>query len=296
MPEVSVIIPTYNAAHFLPQAVDSVRAQTFRDVEILVVDDGSTDNTETAILGLGSSVRYFRQPNAGVAVARNRGIAEARGRFVAFLDADDTWYPHKLERQLAALASRQGVYRACYTAHTMVSSDLTSLGVHRSGNAAPGLEGLLTRGNLVGTPSTVLAERALFQSGGFDPKLSQCADWDMWIRLAHLTEFLYIDEPLVYYRLHGDNMSRNIDVLEKDSLRVLEKGFAFPDLPPGLRATRRTALARNYTVLAGSYFHAHSYRNWFRCTLRALALDPRQVSYMLAFPARALRRTAGKSW
>jgi hypothetical protein len=152
------------------------------------------------------------------------------------------------------------------------------------------LEDLLTLGNLVGTPSTVLCERSLFESAGtFDPSLSQCADWDMWIRLAAQTEFLYLDEPLVTYRRHDSNMSRSASLLESDSLRVLEKGFAMLNIRPPLKRRRR-ALARNYMVLAGTYFHAGLYSDFFRCGARSLIMDFRQMTYLLAYPARMLNR------
>ncbi len=307
MPQVSIIIPTFNSAHYVVEAVASAMSQTFRDFEVLVIDDGSTDDTASALQDAAQgaahevsgrrngshNLRYIHQANAGVSAARNRGIAEARGRYVAFLDADDTWLDNKLERQLKALADHGGRYRASYTAYVTVSADMTSLGVHRPEPDAR-LAELLTRGNIVGTPSTVVAERSLFPvAGGFDRELSQCADWDMWVRLASLTEFLYVDEPLVRYRQHGGNMSKNVPLLEKDSVRVLEKGFAMANLPAGLRARRRAALARNYTVLAGSYFRAGAYRAWARCALRALSLDVRQVNYMLAYPRRLMVRMAG---
>src|ERR1051326_205992 len=130
MPQVSVIIPTYNSAHYLADAVESVLSQTFQDIEVLIIDDGSTDETETVIQRYGSLVRCFRQRNSGVAVARNRGIEESRGEYVAFLDADDTWLPHKLERQLAALDECSD-YGACYSAFTVVTSDLAPINVNR---------------------------------------------------------------------------------------------------------------------------------------------------------------------
>src|SRR5262245_50974266 len=119
MPEVSVVIPTFNAARFLCQAIDSVLSQTTRDYELLVVDDGSTDTTATIMQRYSGSLRYIRQSNGGVAAARNRGILESVGRYVAFLDADDTWHPKKLERQFAALAEHPQA-RACYTAYIRV--------------------------------------------------------------------------------------------------------------------------------------------------------------------------------
>ncbi len=295
MPEVSVIIPTYNAAAYLPDALQSALAQTVLDLEVLVVDDGSTDETATLMRTYGPPVRYLPQPNGGVAAARNRGIAESRGRYVAFLDADDVWLPHKLERQLAALAGRQG-FRACCTAYRVVAADLAPLRMQHSLRSNPTLEHLLTIGNVIGTPSTVLAERALFlEQGGFDPALSQCADWEMWLRLAAVTSFLYLDEPLIQYRQHGANMSRQVPLLEKDSLRVLEKGFAMPALPDSLQSRRRSAFAHTYMVLAGSYYHAGAYASSLRCLLRSLLLDPRQIGRLAGFPARAWARWQQKT-
>jgi hypothetical protein len=153
------------------------------------------------------------------------------------------------------------------------------------------LEDLLLIGNTIGTPSTVLCERSLFEeASGFDASLSQCADWEMWIRLAALTDFLYLDEPLVLYRQHDANMSRGIALLERDSLRTLEKGFAMQGLAAPLRARRRAAFARNYMVLAGSYFHGRRYKDFARCAARALTLDIRQASYLMTFPIRLAAR------
>lgn len=291
MPQVSVIIPTYNSARYVVDAVESVLAQTYRDFEVIVIDDGSTDETPEVMKRYGAPVRYLRQENAGVAAARNRGIAESRGRYIAFLDADDTWFPEKLERQMAALAGSGGA-RACYSAFLEVKDDLSPVGVRRSDRRGSAIEDLLLRGNVIGSICTVVAERALFESvGGFDPVLSQCADWDMWVRLAAETEFVYLDEPLVTYRQHGSNMSRNAPLLEFDSLRVLDKGFALPDLPEAVRSRRKQAYARNYMVLAGTYFHARLRRDFARCALRAIGLDFRQTAYLLGFPWRmAMRR------
>jgi glycosyltransferase involved in cell wall biosynthesis len=289
MPEVSVIIPTYNSALFLPAAVESLLAQSFRDFEVLVIDDGSTDDTAAVMGRYGPPVRYLRQSNAGVAAARNRGIAESRGRYVAFLDADDTWFAHKLERQLAALRE-QPACRVCYSAFLVVDSDLVPLYVNRGGGKETVLEDFLTRGNVVGSICTVVCDRSLLAvTGGFDPSLSQCADWDLWVRLAAYTRFAFVAEPLVTYRQHASSMSRNIPLLEHDSIAVLEKGFAMPGLPAALGARRPQALARNYMVLAGSYFQAGQFRHFLRCAARAVALDIRQLGYLLAFPARRLK-------
>jgi glycosyltransferase involved in cell wall biosynthesis len=292
MPVVSVVIPAYNAARFLPDALDSVLAQTFRDLEVLVIDDGSTDATPETLARYRSPVRCIRQSNAGVSTARNRGIAEACGRYVAFLDADDTWMPHRLENQMKALAQHPEC-GACFSAFTFVREDLTPLAVSRREHGAASLAELLLHGNVVGSGSTVLCLRAVFDAAGaFDPALSQCADWDMWVRLAARTDFLYLDEPLATYRQHATNMSRDAARLERDSLRVLERGFAMPGLPPSVLSRERTAYARNYMVLAGCYFHARRCRDFVRCAALAVAMDPRQVCHLVGFPLRSFARAA----
>ena len=290
MPEVSVIIPTFNSAQYVTDAVDSVLNQSFGDLEVLVIDDGSTDDTESVMSRYGAPVRYIRQQNGGVAEARNRGITQSRGRYVAFLDADDTWLPDKLAKEVTALDLNRG-YRACYSAFAVADCDLVPFDVSNSRREGPALEDLLLRGNVIATPSTVMCERALFaETGGFDPALSQCADWDMWVRLAALTEFLYLDEPLVTYRQHGANMSANAPLLERDSLRVLQKGFDMLEVPDSLRAKRRSAFARNDMVLAGTYFHARLYRDFFRCVARSVSMDFRQLAYLAGFPLRVMKR------
>lgn len=295
MPEVSVIIPTYNSGRYVTEAVNSVLRQSFDDFEVIVIDDGSTDDTQSVMSRYGSPVRYIRQENSGVSRARNRGIEESRGRYVAFLDADDTWLPNKLEKQITAIRNQQS-YRACYSAFLVVDSRLTPLDVNHSKRCSTALEDLLLYGNVVGTPGTVLCERALFDKGAFDPELSQCADWDMWVRLAVETDFLYLDEPLICYRQHDANMSRNAPLLEQDSLLVLEKGFGMPDLPQSLCSRKQEALARNYMVLAGTYFQARRYSDFVRCATKSMAMDFRQVGYLAAFPLRvASRLMAGKT-
>lgn len=290
MPEVSVIIPAYNAGRYVGAAIQSVLAQTHRDFEILVVDDGSEDDTAAVVEAFGAPVRLLRQANAGVSEARNHGLRVATGRYVAFLDADDTWFPEKLERQVSTLLVHEG-FRACYSAFLAVDDQLSPLGVRRSSRRASVVEDLLLRGNVVGSICTVLVERELFDAvGGFDPALSQCADWDMWVRLGTLTDFHYLDEPLVTYRQHDTNMSRNPALLERDSLRVLEKAFELPGLPEHVRSKRRRAFGRNYMVLAGTYFVAGRPSDFARCALRSLALDPRQASYLLRFPLRRAAR------
>jgi len=254
-----------------------------------VIDDGSTDTTRETLARFGEKIHYIYQTNSGVSLARNRGLAVASGRYVAFLDSDDAWYPNKIHRQLEALKQNPGA-AACYSAFMVCDSTLSPVSVHTAEPRSSALEDMLLRGNLVSTPSTVICERELFTKvGGFDAKLSLCADWDMWLRLAAVTEFVYVDEPLVRYRKHDGNMSGNVALLEQDSIRVLEKGFAMPGLSRSLRLRRQAAIAHNDMVLAGSYFQAGLYRNFVRCASRAVAMDFKQAGRLIGFPLRQLQ-------
>ena len=288
--KVSVIIPTYNSAHFIIEAVDSVLAQTFTDFEVLVIDDGSKDNTKEVLTEkYGNSIQYFYKENGGVSKARNFGIEKAKGKYVAFLDSDDAWIPEKLEKQIAAL-EKISENKACYSSFYLCDENLNPGEINRSERKADALTDLLLIGNVVATPSTVIAEKELFQQvGGFDYELSQCADWEMWIRLATKTEFIYIDEPLLKYRIHGANMSKNAALLENDTILLMEKGFALPNLPSYVKAKKNEALAKVYMVSAGTYFRAKQYRDFLRCARKAIALDLKQSLRLLDFPRRFIK-------
>ncbi len=286
---VSVVIPAYNAERFLRDALESAAGQTLAPLEILVIDDGSTDETGRLAASV-QGVRCIRQTNAGVSAARNRGIEEARGGFVALLDADDAWMPEKLAVQLASL--RDGQF--AFSARTETDELLKPLRIARGGFEGSLLEGLLFHGNVVGTPSSVVAPRqALLDAGGFDPCLSMCADWDMWIRLATRLSGTYSDEPLVLYRVHEGSMSTNLRVYESDSRYMISKAFELP-LPAEIMARRSEAEARMWEVLAACYWEQRAVSDAFRCASRSIQTQPsRLASLAFSVPFRMVRRSAG---
>lgn len=290
-PLVSVVVPAYNAEAFVETSVGSVLAQSFRDFELIVVDDGSTDGTSSRVRAYGDRVRLLGQQNRGVSAARNRGIAYARGRLVAFLDADDAWKPTKLERQLEELWRRPEC-GLCYTAVCLADARMVELGAERRRDGRVRRSELLVFGNVVtGSASAVVCERELLlAAGAFDERMSLCADWDAWVRLAERTAFAYVDEPLVVYRRTGASMSADPRVLERDTVRLLQKAFSAPSPDSPLRSR---AYGRQYRVLSGSYLRAGAYGSALRCLVRAVRHDPRQVLYALALPARIAKRSAG---
>lgn len=208
IPLVSVVIPTYNRAHLLPAAIESVRRQTFRDLEIIVVDDASADDTDAVVHGIGDRrVRYFRHDeNRGGGAARNTGIARARGAYIAFLDSDDRWLSEKLALQLKRFEGAPQSLGVVYTAFRKANWRRQPVVAEDPGNLT---HRLLVR-NVVGSTSTPLIRTdCLKQCGGFDETLPSCQDWDLWIRLSGKWRFDYIPTPLVSYHHQSVSISMN---------------------------------------------------------------------------------------
>lgn len=288
-----MIIPAYDAERFIGAALDSVLAQTFRDFEVLVVDDGSSDRTDEVVGRYGARVRYVRQPNGGVSAARNRGVDESTGRLLTFLDADDTWLPYKLERQVAFARLRRD-YGAVFARYTVVDASLAPIAEPVAPVGELDAARLLVDGNLVFV-STAMVRRDVFHHiGGFDPELSQCADWDLWVRVGAVSKIGFQDEVVATYRQHGANMSRSASLMERDTLRVLDKGCRLMGWAPGDPICRR-AFGRGYTVLAGSYYREGHLTSAVRCAMMAVRHDPSQIRRIAAFPWRVGRRLLGRA-
>jgi glycosyltransferase involved in cell wall biosynthesis len=223
-PLITVVIPTRNRRAKLAQALDSVLAQTVTDLEAIVVDEASSDDTVAYLEGLGDPrVRIVRhaQPR-GVAGARNSGIAAARGRWTSFLDDDDLIAPTKLEAQLLALEVTPGARWAC-TSTARVDENLRIIGYHRLAQGGDIL-GALLEGNMVpGSASSVLAETALLrETGGFCEELAASADWEAWIRLGSRAPIATVDEPLAAYRIWPSTSSHAQALEETANARIGE--------------------------------------------------------------------------
>jgi glycosyltransferase involved in cell wall biosynthesis len=295
MVTVSVVIPTFNHQTFISAAVESALAQTLRPLEVIVVDDGSTDATVEILAPYLSRIRLVRQPNQGVSAARNVGAGRATGEVLAFLDADDLWLPGKLERQVQRLRSDPGL-------------GLVHCGMEEvDGQGNPlrerldGMEGwvapellLFRQSVILGAGSSALIRRDVFQQvGGFDSRLSTSADWDLCYRIASRWEVGFVREVLFRYRLHGANMHGNIVRMEHDMLLAYAKAFSDPD--DSHRRLRRSSYGNLHAVLAGSYFSVGRYADFARHMLMSLALTPGNIGRFLGYPVRRLRRRAAVS-
>ncbi len=222
---VSIIIPAYNAAGWVNRAIDSALAQTYAEREILVVNDGSTDTTADVLAGYGGAIRVLTQPNGGLSSARNLGIKEARGEFLAFLDADDYWLPQKLTRQVGCLKRDPGL-GFCSTRTKLVSPEDEPLGTWD----CPKMDVTLLRtlflrhASIPGSGSGVMARSHLFKRAGpFDTQLRSLEDIDMWMRLAALCDYACIDAPLTVIVKSPTSMSGNLEIMRRSAIQVMRK-------------------------------------------------------------------------
>ncbi|MEO1124749.1 MAG: glycosyltransferase [Cyanobacteria bacterium J06635_15] len=249
MPRVSVVIPAYNALPYLPKTIDGVLQQTFQDYEILVVDDGSTDGTaEWLAQHNDPKLRVLSQPNQGCSTARNLGIAQATGDYIAFLDADDLWHPTKLEKQVRCLDGNPQV--------ALVNTGITNIdqqgnplkGDYLPNEADSNWPNILLE-NPIHCGSVPLVRRSCFeQLGDFDTHLKSAEDWDMWIRIAANFQIAALAEHLVYYRIHPGSKSHRLQFHLDSRIAVIEK--AFSTVPDALLPLKSVALGRAYLSVA----------------------------------------------
>ena len=232
---ISVVIPAYNAARFLPKTLAGIRAQTYPAHEIIIVDDGSRDNTREVVAGLGQGITYVHQENTGVSAARNRGIAMATGDIVAFLDADDDWLPEKLERQIAIFQQypRVGLVasdRSDIDADGQVLLDslfkkqgLENMFKDLAGTPLPGALGKLIKTNFLPTSSVTVRKSALDAVGLFNTGIRYGEDLELWARIAAKYEVACVPQVLVLYRLHDSNATQHTEKLMLDMVRVMRE-------------------------------------------------------------------------
>jgi glycosyltransferase involved in cell wall biosynthesis len=254
---ISVIIPTYNYGHYVTQAVESALAQSYQPVEVIVVDDGSTDDTREKLAALGDKIRYIHQTNQGLSAARNTGIREARGEWLAFLDSDDAFHPRKVERQMAYVEQHPEVKllgTAMFSDEPIqwaeVKDDLPATPIS--------LEAMAIKPRFA--PSSVLAHRHCFEAAGlFDTELRSVEDREMWLRIGAQFTMARLDLPLTWYRVTPGSMSTHPERMEHFELLVLNRAFAFPQLRDNKRV-QRLALSHCYRSSAYTFYTARRYR------------------------------------
>lgn len=240
-PVVSVVIPTYKHRDYIIETLASVFAQTFTDYEVVVVNDGSPDDTAEVLRPLREAgrIRYFEQPNQGQAAARNRGIREARGEFIALLDDDDYWPADKLEWQVAALARRPDA--AFVAGCCRIVTDTGAISTAPARQPANDLEKRFLTGNWVVSPGQVLVRAEnLRRVGPLNPAIWGADDWELYIRLCQTGPLVYDHRSALNYRIHAGNASKDYWRLYRNSRAVYDLHIA-PLLGREGRAARRLA-------------------------------------------------------
>ena len=283
-PIVSVIVPTYNRANYLGEALDSILGQTFADYEAIVVDDGSTDRTAELVRSVSDPrIRYVYQENQGVSSARNRGIREARGSYVAFLDSDDLWLPELLETATKVLVSDSTIGLVYARAQAF----------HSTGDPLPYTSGAPPRfaddllnsalwGDFVCTITTVVRREILDWVGPFDETMKGNEDWDMWIRLSRVTGFRFVDRVLALFRVHSGRMtlsaSEHFETITEGRFQPLNKVFDDPGASEHILSLKPLAYRNAHIDVACRWMTAGKVSKGLTHIRKAIAVGPSPIA------------------
>jgi glycosyltransferase involved in cell wall biosynthesis len=249
MPLVSVVVPAYNVSKTIGDTINSILKQTFTDFEVIIINDGSTDNTLEVIDQIRDPrIQVFSYENGGLPEARNRGIDRATGEFITFIDADDLWTPDKLERQVDSLQQNPEAGLA-YSWTCFMDSEGKSFSKDFPYNVEGNVYPRLLVGNFITSGSNVMLRASAIESvGRFDRNLKSIEDWDYWLRVAAQWPFVLVPQYQILYRQSATSMASKIDVMEKYSLIVIDRAFA--KAPPELQFLKPHTLANTYQYLA----------------------------------------------
>lgn len=258
MEKISVIIPTYNSAKYIGEAIESVLAQTYPVHEIIVVDDGSTDDTVEIVKKIASrpmtyelrpKILYLHQDNRGPAAARNTGIRSATGGYIAFLDSDDLWLPDKIEKQIVLFERSDYAMVYCDMSHvvngkTVYKSYLKEKCYKYFGRGD--IYNNLLRENFIFTPTVIMRRCILDRIKGFDEKFRICEDYKMWLSIAREYPIGYIDEPLVIRRRMESNITKDKLLYSLSSVNLLKELMKTENSNPEIKKIVRDRLSNNY--------------------------------------------------
>ena len=281
LPLISVIIPAYNAENFIAKTLASVVAQTYRHLEILVVDDGSSDRTQSIVQAMALKdprIKPFKQINAGVAAARNTGIEKARGEYIAPIDADDLWHPEALEKLLILFCQGDPQIGVVYAWSIDIDEhDLSTGGFHAAYISGDVYKTLICHNFLGNASSTLIRKDCLTQIGGYDTRFQDqnargCEDWDLYLRLAEQYKFGVVPEFLVGYRKNSSSMSGDFCQMARSQqimLQTIEENH--PKLPNYLYRLSRSSFYLYLAQQSNCWYSPEDTLFWLR---QAITVDP----------------------
>jgi glycosyltransferase involved in cell wall biosynthesis len=256
-PLVSVVTATYNMGQYVPLAVQSVLEQTYKNIELIIVDDGSTDDTQAVLKPYLADprVKYIHQKNQGQTRAKNKGILESTGDYIAILDADDIWLPHKIQKQLPCFEISPDI-GVVYTNVKLIDEKGDVLGIPQRSYFSGMVSGRLLVDNFVNLSSVMISRKCLNKVGIFDERYPMSIDYDLWLRISAYYEFYYVDDVTFYYRIWDGQMSHNYKKRFECAIQIMN---SFLEEHPTLvdKKTVREAWAHTY-VSQGNYIKRYS--------------------------------------
>lgn len=292
---VSVVMTSYNYGQYLKTTIESVLNQTLPAREVIIIDDGSTDDSAEVAAAFGERVKFVAQENQGVCAARNNGAKRASGDVIAFMDSDDIWRPEKLAKQIKAFEadSEVGIVSCGIRFFNPQGETIVEYNEGMNGYCARDIL-LYEKPVLNTTASAIAVRRDVFERiGGFDENraLFSAEDREFCYRAALVSKLAFVPEILVDYRIHGGNGHLNILRMERALEAAYEKIFKQADAET--LKIKRASYGNLYANLAGSHFRAGNYAAFFRDTLKSLWLAPANLKQFAAFPVRLLKRNSG---
>jgi glycosyltransferase involved in cell wall biosynthesis len=290
---VSVIVPVYNRAHLVAETIDSILLQTYRHLEIILINDGSSDNSLSVIKEyekcFPEKIRVIDQKNQGQIVARNNGIKEAHGKYIAFLDSDDLWLPSKLEQQIPLFGQGVGlVYGGVeFINESGETTDFDPCDPSVQGNIYPQL---LVKNRMTGGSVVVLAE-ALAKVGLFDPEFRAAENWDLWLRICKEYQARLVNKPVVKYRLHQNNMSKDVMLMQDAKRQIMSKHCDIHSPDKLIARYSRLAEADLFYKLGVDCFSREQFGKAIRNFLQVMKISP----FYEDTPIRLLRSLLGSN-
>lgn len=252
-PTVSVIIPTYNRSQLVTEAVDSVLSQSYTDFELLVVDDGSTDDSTTRLAQYGDRLCLYHQENRGASAARNTGFRHAQGRYISFLDSDDLWLKNKLQAQMDLVGRDPGV-KVCYTEEIWIRQGVRVNPKKKHRKYSGWILDKMLPLCIVSLSSVLIAREVFDRVGLFDESLPACEDYDLWLRIGPYYQIALLDQPLIIKRGgHSDQLSRKYWGLDRYRIKAILRLLAQKDLNEHIRKRAITTLQEKCRIVAAGF-------------------------------------------
>ena len=275
MPRVSVIIPAYNRAHLIGETLESVLNQTFKDLEVIIVDDGSTDDTKSVVSRYNGPIKYIYQSNQGLPGARNTGISAANGEYIAFTDSDDLWISDKLQRQVDLLDAEPQVGMV-YCGYQFVGASCEYLPLPEIYRLHPLQRGCILRDlfrfDFIPSTTVMVRRRCLDETGPFDTTLNLASeDWDLWLRFAKRYEISYVDKTLALIRVHDGNWAS--ERVAVGTVQVILKHLSSEDTRAALGNEWKPVYRDRYIAVANYYYNSGEMKKARKFYLKALKVD-----------------------